>query len=109
MQITSLQQLSDLVDDGVTVLVRRDPKVEMASVIVSGECFMSGNFWDFKPECHGGFHYDLAELHGRWNSAQSLADILATFLTTKGATNVQVIEEAYDWAAQFREKNEAMA
>ncbi len=106
--IKSLQHLSDLACDGGTILLQRDPKVKMATVSVAGQCFMAGNYWDFKPECHGGFHYDLADLFGNWTTPQGLADILATFLTTEGATNVKVIEEPYDWAAQSLEKHEAM-
>jgi hypothetical protein len=107
--VNSLQQLSDLAADGVAVLVQRDPRVKMASVSVAGQSFMGGNYWDFKPECHGGFHYELAALHGRWSSPQGLADILATFLTTKGATNVKIIEENYDWATQSVNQQEAAA
>lgn len=105
----SLQQLENLATDGVKIHVQRDPKVKMASVSVAAQTFMSGNYWDFKPECHGGFHYELAALHGRWSSAQGLADILATFLTTKGATNVKIIEETYDWATQSSNQQEAAA
>lgn len=97
MPITSLKQLSELAEDGVTILVQRDATVNMACVEVAGRTFMEGNYWDFKPECCGGFHYVLAKSHGRWSSAQGLADILATYLVTKGATNVRIVEEAYDW------------
>ena len=107
--IRSMQELADLASDGVKIFLRRDPKVKMASVSVAGQSFMGGNYWDFKPECHGGFHYELAALHGRWSSAQGLADILATFLTTKGATNVKIIEETYDWATQSTNQQEAAA
>lgn len=104
-----MQELADLACDGVQVILRRDPKVKMASVSVAGHPFMGGNFWDFKPECHGGFHYELAGLHGRWSSARGLADILAAFLTTKGATDVKIIDETYDWAAQSMNQQEVAA
>lgn len=107
--IRTMQELADLAVDGVTILLLRDPKVKMASVTVAGQSFMSGNYWDFKPECHGSFHYDLAKLHGKWSSAEGLADILATFLTTRGSTNVKIINETYDWAKQSLEKREDRA
>jgi hypothetical protein len=104
-----MQELADLTCDGAKVILKRDPKVKMASVSVAGQSFMSCNYWDFKPECHGGFHYELAALHGRWSSPQGLADILATFLTTKGATNVKIIEETGDWATHSSNQQEAAA
>jgi hypothetical protein len=109
MSITTLEQLEGLVEDAVVILVQRDPTVKMASVSVAAQGFMSGNYWDFKPECHGGFHYELAALHGRWASAQGLTDILATFLTTKGAKSEKIIEETYDWATQSVNRQEAAA
>lgn len=72
--------------DGVTILIERDPNVEVASVSVDGRGFMGGKYWNFEPECHGGFHNELAKLHGTWHSAEGLADVIATFLVTKGAT-----------------------
>jgi hypothetical protein len=104
-----MQELAYLAFDGVSILLNRDPKAKMASVSVAGHSFMDGNYWAFKPECHGGFHYDLARLHGNWSSAEGLAEVLATFLTTEGATNVKIINETYDWAKQSLEKPEGKA
>jgi NADPH:quinone reductase and related Zn-dependent oxidoreductases len=101
--ISSLEQLADLASDGVTILVERDPKVKTAFVSVSGKIVMAGNYWDFTPECHGGYHYQLAELHGRWTTAAALADRLATFLVTKGATMVSIEEKEFDWVERLRE------
>lgn len=99
MDIRSLRDLKKLASNGVVILIQRDSKVNMASVSVGGRNFMDGNFWDFKPECHGGFHYHLAERHGRWTSTKGLVEVLKTFLEANGATNVTVIEEVYDWAS----------
>ncbi|MCZ7861533.1 hypothetical protein O9X98_08985 [Agrobacterium salinitolerans] len=100
MHIRSLKELAELAVDGVVILVQRDLKIEMASVSVGGRPFMEGNFWDFKPECHGGFHYRLAKLHGGWMSSRGLVAAIKSFLEAKGATRVIVQEEAYDWMAE---------
>lgn len=99
MPITSLNDLEALADSGAVVTVRRDAKAQMASIDVNGHPFMSGNFWDFKPECHGGFHYDLARIHGRWSTPDALAGVIRTYLEAAGAGSVVIRNEAYDWNA----------
>lgn len=95
--IQSLDDLSKLATDDVVVLVKRDARLRMVSIVVAGHHFMSGNSWDFRPECHGGFHYDLASLHGTWMSSTGLVASITAFLEAEGATKVTVVEETFDW------------
>jgi hypothetical protein len=99
MQIASMRQLRELAADGATILVKRDLKLKMASIWVAGRSFMGGSFWDFKPECHGGYHYELARTHGKWMSPRGLAETIRRFLMDHGATNVTIVDEEYDWSA----------
>jgi hypothetical protein len=99
MCIRSLDELAVLAVDGVVLTRQVDRSAKMASISVGGRRFMDGNFWDFKPECHGGFHYELAKRHGKWMSSQGLVEAIKAFLEARGASGVTVCEEAYDWLA----------
>lgn len=111
MPIKSLEDLKGLAAEDVVIVVKRDPKTKMASVLVAGHCFMNGNFWDFRPECHGGFHYDLARLHGAWLTSRDLAETIRRCLEAEGATSVAIVDEVYDWIAamEFLRTGEAAA
>lgn len=91
--ITSLEKLREIASEEVTILVQREEEVEMAVVRVANQSFMGGNYWDFTPECHGGFHYELAKLKGRWDSPETLVDVLRAFLIENGSKVVHVIEK----------------
>ena len=91
--ITSLNALRELAAEEVEILVQRKEEVEMAVVRIGGQSFMGGNYWDFTPECHGGFHYELAKLKGRWDSPETLVEVLSAFLKDNGAKVVHVIEQ----------------
>ena len=99
MPIKSLEELRGLASEDAVIVVKRDPKTRMASVLVAGHLFMHGNSWDCHPECHGGFHYDLARLHGAWLSSRGLAETIMRCLYAEGATSVAIVDEEYDWLA----------
>jgi hypothetical protein len=101
-----MKQLKDLASDGVAIVVKRDSNVEMASIRVGDQHFMDGDFWDFKPECHWGFHYKLAKLHGTWMSSRGLAETIKRCLEAEGATDVTIVDETYDWMALMRSFDE---
>jgi len=72
------------------VVVSVDKSCDMAKVEFNGHEIMRGNFWDFRNECHG--MYDV----WTFNSHQSLADILATFVRKRGK-KLKVIERAWKY------------
>ena len=49
------------------IIIYKDTSCEMAEVWFGKHCVMSGNYWDFHPECHGIWQY------GKFNSPEELA------------------------------------
>lgn len=54
-----------------TIEVNVDNLSEMASVYLNGKHIMSGNFWDFHPNCHGIHEY------GEFKGYRGLANAIA--------------------------------
>lgn len=78
-----------------TILIELDQSCRMARVSVNGLYVMEGNYGDFYPGCHGGWHYDLAEKFGNYRSARSMAQTLQEAVIAMGAETCVIEEGSY--------------
>jgi hypothetical protein len=95
-----IDHLNDLIafeGKDVTILLRFDKSVRMATVSVDDVVVMTGTFDDFYPGCHGGWHYDLANETFGYLTPRGMAKALQAALISRGAMSVVVEELEYDW------------
>ena len=82
---TALRKMLVADSDNI-VHVIRDEDCEMARVRVNETHVMEGNYWDFHPGCHGGWHKDLAKRYGDFNRPWMMAEAIAKAIKDIGAT-----------------------
>lgn len=81
----------------VTILLGFDISVRMATISIDDFVVMSGNFDDFYPGCHGGWHYELASETFSYLTPRGMAQALQAALTSRGAMSVTIEDLEYDW------------
>lgn len=65
---------------------------------------MHGNYWDFHPECHGGWFYSLAKRNFQFFTEKGLAEILQKELILAGSKDCVIEHRPYsyrEWEASF--------
>lgn len=95
-----IDHMNDLIafkGKNVTILLGFDKSVRMATISIDDFVVMSGNFDDFYPGCHGGWHYVLATETFSYLTPRGMAEALQEALTSRGAKSVAIENLEYDW------------
>jgi len=95
--IDSLDDLKAFEGKDVTIYRMVDRKTSMVTVHVEHMIASSGNFGDFYPGCHGGWHYALEKETFGYMNSRGFAEAIQKALLTRGAKSVAIEELDYDW------------
>lgn len=102
VQFESINHLNDLkAFEGKDITIHKmvDQDVRMVTIKIDDVFIMSGNFGDFYPGCHGGWHYELEKETFSWFNQNGMAEALEKALIKRGAKSVKIERSEYDWAA----------
>lgn len=92
----TLDGFIELLGPDPIVIIERDEMRRMARITVSGHHAMGGNFWDFYPGCHGGWHYELAERFGGYSGPEGMAISLQQAIVASGRLSCRIETASYD-------------
>lgn len=73
-----------------TIVHRIHSAWKMAQVEVNGECIMTGNFWDFHPDCHG---MELPDFRG----ASYLVELFDNACKASGKKSTIIVDKTWTY------------